>query len=267
MSRAITDIIQQWRTIIKPARGPRPTADQLKEIIKTRPNSLEAKIATSPAARIMASPLRQCALQRRIFPSKLLLRFGLGWHPETKRVWAYPTIQGKTHGAGYYVSLQRRLLDVLKGGIVYNSVFRGNAMYRADMTDRVQDGLCQASLKEFLKIPTSSIHILQPVDESSWVSDKPAPMGYQCIIILQQNHTDFCAHDHSVYIQSEDKTQKEIPCYYIKDLWSDKQISQISQRLNITPEQQRVSALGVPKSFETVDLAVELWRCREFIVN
>jgi hypothetical protein len=53
-----------------------------------------------------------------IYYLELLLRFGLAWHPETGRNWAFPTLR-KSKGFGYYVNLKKDILQLLqKGGNV-----------------------------------------------------------------------------------------------------------------------------------------------------
>lgn len=54
-------------------------------------------------------------LKQLIHRVELLLRFGLAWHPETNRNWAFPTLR-KTTGFGYYVNFKREILQVLQKG-------------------------------------------------------------------------------------------------------------------------------------------------------
>ena len=91
-------------------------------------------------AAMLASPLRKCGFHSRIFPSSklvntkcilvclvlllkhhikgLLLRFGLAWHPETNRNWAYPTTDSKSEneGFGYYIQLKKGVVEAIQKG-------------------------------------------------------------------------------------------------------------------------------------------------------
>jgi hypothetical protein len=47
---------------------------------------------------------------------EILLRFGIGWHPDTNQLWAYIT-PGKRHeysGRGYYITLSQYILGSIK---------------------------------------------------------------------------------------------------------------------------------------------------------
>ncbi|EIE81444.1 hypothetical protein RO3G_06149 [Rhizopus delemar RA 99-880] len=197
-----------------------------------------------------------------MFPSKLLLRFGTGWHTETNMLWAFPTIgQKKLPGRGYYVNLQKRVLEVLKRG-GFNAVFYGTANYRSDMTEHVENLLFKESFQQFIKHPISSYHILKPLSTSEWSSSFDNTMGYQCILLMDRQHTGkVCELGHHIYIQSSNQVQSNLPCYSVKHLWTAEQMDQVIQQFD-----HDHIALGIPKSLKTVDLAVTLWRCRKFLV-
>ncbi|KAG1449529.1 hypothetical protein G6F46_005440 [Rhizopus delemar] len=262
MSTLISNIIKQWKNVKTKKRAPPPNTPHLKRIINRHPDSLEAKVAVSPYARILASPLRHCSFHRRMFPSKLLLRFGTGWHTETNMLWAFPTIgQKKLPGRGYYVNLQKRVLEVLKRG-GFNAVFYGTANYRSDMTEHVENLLFKESFQQFIKHPISSYHILKPLSTSEWSSSFDNTMGYQCILLMDRQHTGkVCELGHHIYIQSSNQVQSNLPCYSVKHLWTAEQMDQVIQQFD-----HDHIALGIPKSLKTVDLAVTLWRCRKFLV-
>lgn len=161
----------------------------------------------------------------------------------------------KTSGKGVYVSLSKKVLDIFgKGG--YKAAFRGSAVYRVDMMDHVERLICNESFIQFSKCPIGTFHILTPSSSpSQWNSNKPSAMGYQCILSFE--HTDsVCVLDHQ--IQSIDAQHHHIPYYSLQHIWTKKQIESIK-----LPQQPIV--LGVPKTLETVDLGVALWRCREFL--
>ncbi|EPB81729.1 hypothetical protein HMPREF1544_11548 [Mucor circinelloides 1006PhL] len=147
--RPVSAIIKDWHK--KSIRQDRKTPSQIRKLIQQDPNSFEARLHTSPYASILASPLRKCSFHSRIFPSKLLLRFGLAWHPETNRNWAFPTLR-KASGFGYYVSFKKEILQILQKG-AYQAIFRGAATYRSDMVEHVQDVLFQQTYTEFCKHP------------------------------------------------------------------------------------------------------------------
>ncbi|OBZ89114.1 hypothetical protein A0J61_02839 [Choanephora cucurbitarum] len=113
----VTELMQRWSKQA-PKRAEKLSKCQISEMIKTTPNSLEARLAVNPYAAMLASPLRKCGFHSRIFPSSLLLRFGLAWHPETNRNWAYPTTDSKSEneGFGYYIQLKKGVVEAIQKG-------------------------------------------------------------------------------------------------------------------------------------------------------
>ncbi|KAG0174567.1 hypothetical protein DFQ28_005722 [Apophysomyces sp. BC1034] len=256
----IASIVRQWRQ--KPAtRDPRPTPRQLQAFVQNDPESLQAKVAMSPYAAIMASPLRLCKFSRGVFPSKLLIRFGIGWHPKSKQAWVHPTI-GKSQSQGNYVKLQRRTLEVFhsKGG--YRGVFRGAATFREDMTEEVQKVVFRHAFDLFRQTPYGGYPILR-LKGSHWISEMDV-RGFQCILLLGGPLTETlaCSLDNKVEVVPTQKEYDKIPCYDARKIWSEKEADEICEQLGLVS--QETVALGVPKDKATVDLAVALWRCREF---
>lgn len=123
------------------------------------------------------------------------------------------------------------------------------------MVDHVESLICKESFIQFKKRPMNTFHVLKKSSSSSsssqWISDIPSTMGYQCILSFEQTKT-MCDLDHTINNQ-----YTNIPCYHVNDIWTKEQIESIQLS-------DKSIVLGVPKTLETVDLAVALWRCREF---
>ncbi|KAF7732014.1 hypothetical protein EC973_007119 [Apophysomyces ossiformis] len=257
---AYLQTVHQW---IKrpPAKNRRLKPNQLRVLIQKDPESLQAKVAMSPYAAIMASPLRLCKFNRSVFPSKLLIRFGMGWHQKSNKVWVHPTT-GKSLSQGHYVKLQRRVLEQFhsKGG--YRSTFRGAAIYRDDMTEEVQKLVYQHALSLFLQLRYRDYPLLR-AERPQWVCDKDV-QGFQCILLLRGLPTEGSTTSlhNTITIGPTSKQHKMIPCYDVRELWNENEIAEICNQLNL-PSQETI-VLGIPKDVTTVDLAVALWRCREF---
>ncbi|CAO0799257.1 unnamed protein product [Mucor circinelloides] len=219
--RPVSAIIKDWHK--KSIRQDRKTPSQIRKLIQQDPNSFEARLHTSPYASILASPLRKCSFHSRIFPSKLLLRFGLAWHPETNRNWAFPTLR-KASGFGYYVSFKKEILQILQKG-AYQAIFRGAATYRSDMVEHVQDVLFQQTYTEFCKHPIQMYDVLEPTTDKHWKSTASAP--YQCILSFNATGTAICELDHQI------QSQKQVPCYNVHQIWSQESINHLKSQLNI----------------------------------
>ncbi|KAI8970240.1 hypothetical protein BDF20DRAFT_825781 [Mycotypha africana] len=192
---------------------------------------------------------------------ELLLRFGIGWHPKTKLYWAFPTFK-KVKGLGYYVHLQKEVLESLQKG-AYNATFRGVATYRTDMLQHVEQLLFKQPLSEMQQCPSNIYHTVRPTSsKSKWEVDDSqkqlAPMGYQCI--LSFNQTDirpFCELDHQI------GDQKNIPCYNMYKLCSTDAAAKLLSDVRILSNEP--VAFALPKQPGTLNLAISLWRCRQFI--
>ncbi|KAL9543541.1 hypothetical protein MBANPS3_008065 [Mucor bainieri] len=250
--RPLNAIIKEWHK--RSIRENRKTPSQISKLIQENPDALEAKLHTNPYASILASPLRKCSFHSRLFPSKLLLRFGLAWHPETNRNWAFPTLR-KTSGFGYYVNFKKEILQVLQKG-AYQATFRGAATYRSDMVEHVQDVLFQQTHAEFSKHPIQMYDALELVKDKQWKSNK-GPVEYQCILSFDGTSTTVCELDHQT------QTQQHVPCYNMHHIWSPEITDRLKSQLHIPKDAPL--ALGVPKSVATVQLATDLWHCRQFI--
>ncbi|GAN00972.1 hypothetical protein MAM1_0003d00400 [Mucor ambiguus] len=229
--RPLSTIIKDWSK--KSIRENRKTPSQIRKLIKENPDALEAKLYTNPY--------------------ELLLRFGLAWHLETNRNWAFPTLR-KTTGFGYYVNLKKEILQVLQKG-AYQATFRGAATYRSDMVEHVQDVLFQQTYTEFSKHPIQMYDTLEPITDKQWKSNGSAE--YQCILSFDATQTTLCELDHHT------QTQQHVPCYNMHRIWSPENMDHLKSQLNL-PKNASV-ALGVPKSIETIQLATDLWHCRQFI--
>lgn len=202
--------------------------------------------------------------------SELLLRFGIGLHPETMDQIVYATVERRPQGGkGSYMLLRKSLVDAIKKGgnsnpsfcsnananlnlflSEYRAVIRSQAKYRQDMPDYVQQKLCMYANECFNKVQAKSLCIpLQPntKDAKSWKCDK----SIQCILRLQ-NGSSFCELDHRIEAANE-----PIPCYNATQLWSKETVDALQNKYN-------APAIGIIKSFESVDLAIALWRCRQY---
>ncbi|KAI9272545.1 hypothetical protein BY458DRAFT_508582 [Sporodiniella umbellata] len=227
---------------------------EIRQLVKRDGDGLAAKVAQSPYARMLASPLRLCGYHNKIFPSKLLLRFGTGWHPETQSVWAFPTVGGKQEGRGYYINLRKKVMEVLKTGDI-RKVFYGTAHYRVDMTDHVQRLLADESFKRFSSFSLNSFCRLEALGENVWQCPD-ADLDFQCVLVLDPDQS-LCQLEGVIH--TGNRVQYSVPCYNVAQLWTQAQLEPILTQLGPTQV-----ALGVSKSLKTVDLAIDLWRCRKF---
>lgn len=134
------------------------------------------------------------------------------------------------------------------------------------MIEHVENRLAQESLKEFKKQPIDTYHILSNTSSSqssTWkANDSSASMGYQCILLFDPNtKSNLCKSEHQ--IQNLGTTHNNIPCYKVHQIWSKEEIESILSEL--PPSENNMVALGVPKTLETVDLAIALWRQKKFL--
>jgi hypothetical protein len=128
------------------------------------------------------------------------------------------------------------------------------------MTEHTQKLLFKQSLKEFERYPIEKYTLLSPLSASQWTSAHglTSPLGYQCILLFDvQDSSLICQLDHKI------DSHTHIPCYNMQQFWSKHDIEAIKSQLN----HKTPFALGVPKTKETVQLAIDLWRCRQFITN
>ncbi|CEP18009.1 hypothetical protein [Parasitella parasitica] len=253
--RPLSAIIKDWNT--KSRIPGRKTPSQLRKAIKEAPDSMEAKLHTNPYGICINYHQRSPLIIYRIFPSKLLLRFGLAWHPETSRKWAFPTLR-KTSGFGYYVNFKKDVLQELQKG-AYQAIFRGVATYRSDMLEHVQNAVFQQTYTEFCNHPVHIYDILTPIKEKQWTGTVEYIAEYQCILAFDVTDTTICELDHQI------RSQHHIPCYNMSQLWPQESIEKLKIQLNIPKESSLT--LGVPRSMNTVQLAIDLWHCRQFITQ
>jgi hypothetical protein len=126
------------------------------------------------------------------------------------------------------------------------------------MVDHVQNVLFQQSFIEFCKHPIHTYDILTPVTGKQWKSSSET-IEYQCILTFDTTNTTICSLDHQI------QAQKHIPCYNMQQIWSQESIDDLKLQLNI-PKALSMT-LGVRKSVDTVQLAIDLWHCRQFITQ
>lgn len=153
----------------------------------------------------------------------------------------------------------RAVPDMDWGCIAYQTTFRGAATYRSDMVEHVQKTLFQQTFDEFSKHPLQIYDALEPVADGHWKGKAPAAAAaeYQCILVLDATRTALCELDHQT------PTQQHVPCYNMHHIWPLEKVDHLKAQLNIPTNAPL--ALGVPKSIDTVQLATDLWHCRQFI--
>ncbi|KAI9010986.1 hypothetical protein CLU79DRAFT_446354 [Phycomyces nitens] len=203
---------------------------------------------------------------RRTFPSKLLIRFGVGYHPKTDRIWAFPTLE-KPHelsGKGYYVKLRKDVLELF-GTKGHYAAFKMGATYRTDMSQTIEKAIYQQALDLFrqraLWVP------LKLVGHRQWqvVQEDDAQKGFQCIVIikgLSEPSRQCCELNHKIGLGPSASSEtprilQNVPCYDSQQFWSEAERDEICKELNITGD---TAVIGIPKHIKTVELAVALWR-------
>jgi len=123
------------------------------------------------------------------------------------------------------------------------------------MVEHVQDVLFRQTHTEFCKHPIQMYDTLEPVTAKHWKSKGSAE--YQCILSFDTTKITLCELDHQT------ETQQHVPCYNMHRIWSPEDMDRLKSQLNI-PKNTPLG-LGVPKSIDTVQLAIDLWHCRQFI--
>lgn len=130
------------------------------------------------------------------------------------------------------------------------------------MTEHVEELLFQQTLGNFRQLPINMYSLLScsSTSSSQWtlVHGPSSPLGYQCILLFgSPDPSMICQLDHTI------DSQAHIPCYNMEQFWSKEDIDLIQSQLHLnTP-----FALGVPKTNDTKQLGINLWRCRQFITN
>ncbi|KAI9485900.1 MAG: hypothetical protein EXX96DRAFT_534215 [Benjaminiella poitrasii] len=231
--RPVAAIVKDWKT-------------------KQSPSSLEARLATNP--NVLCSGHSIFTLKALFFLQshasfwllELLLRFGIAWHPQTKLNWAFPTIKKINRGFGYYVKLDRKILyEIQKGG--YKAIFRSNTVaFRTDMIEHTETLLRDQTFLEFNK------HHLHMYDVFSSPADLRCMISasdYQCILVLDS-------------IIEEDDMDIHMPYYYLHQIWSKEQMDTVASKLSSS-----ACAIGIPRRTDTVRLAIDFWRCKQFLTT
>ncbi|SAM02789.1 hypothetical protein [Absidia glauca] len=212
----------------KPLKSaPRPTKHQMRQWVAEDPDSLQAKLAVSPYAAILASPMRYCTFHRKKYPSHLLARFGLGLDPTTYKPTAYPT-QDHDSGRGYYVKLNRKVLQQIQSK-EYKRLFRGDVRYAKSMATHLEHVMIQDLIHQAQALPP-----LIPIDNET------EHHQYQCIL----------------HMNASSLSETKAPVYDVS--------SPPWQPLHQTLPQS-CAALGVPKSIDTVPLAIALHRFNQWV--
>ncbi|CAO3588328.1 unnamed protein product [Absidia cylindrospora] len=231
-----------------PKKAPPLTKSQLQ---KLDPDSLQAKLATSAYAAILASPMRYCTFHRKCFPSRkvcfwfvsvthspfpsgLLQRFELGLHPETHAAWAFPSDTGDGHG--YYAKLHAGVLAQVQKQD-HKRMLRGMARYSKNMNQYLNQQMMQAL-----------------VDQSSLVQYTRTPSSdddYQCILLLKpplpSTPTITTTTTYALY------TPPWQPLY-------DALLAHLG-------EKDVPASLGVVKSMDSVPFAVALFRYHQWLLS
>jgi predicted RNA-binding protein YlxR (DUF448 family) len=91
----------------------------------------------------LLSPVRQCIVTRRLFPSRLLIRFGLAMEAASGKKFAVPfaTREDGFTGRSVYVFCDKQILEFAVKGNVFSRAFRQGVHTKKDMVDRVEQHL------------------------------------------------------------------------------------------------------------------------------
>ncbi|KAI8333071.1 hypothetical protein BC941DRAFT_435012 [Chlamydoabsidia padenii] len=215
-------------------KAPRPTKHQLRQWQVDEPDSLQAKLAVSPYAAILASPMRQCTFHRKHYPSHLLARFGLGLDPTTYKPTAYPS---EKDGRGYYLKLNRKVLDQIQTK-ESRRLFRGEVVYTKTMATHLEHVMIQALVRQAHTMPFIPLYYRQ----NQWTVEDGSPIEpqkYQCLLAV-----------------NPPPSSQDIQLYDLQTpAWEP-----LRQALQIPGE-----AMGVPKSVDTVSFAVDLYRFHQWV--
>ncbi|KAI7859717.1 hypothetical protein BDC45DRAFT_553457 [Circinella umbellata] len=220
------------------------------------PKTLQEKVMASPYATILASPLRLCGYHRRMFPSKMLLRFGLMRDPKSDKILPVSEITStKPNGPNdhkHYVRLRRPIIDNLsqKGS---KAIFLGKTEFQKDTMEIVRRESVNNVQKKYNILLSSSssssssqYNQLIRLENDLWkpLSSNDIDVRYHCILISSSDENVPFYQSHRIENQ-----QSVIPCYNISRLWK--------------PSIEKDIAYGLVQLPITVELAVALYRCRE----
>ncbi|KAI8388742.1 uncharacterized protein BYT42DRAFT_561068 [Radiomyces spectabilis] len=253
-------------------------------------------LITSYIANILASPLRRCQFHLRMFPAKLLARFQLGLHPKTLMPWVYTSMYDKhrSKGKGVYVKLHTKALEMFRTRQGFLAAFQKSVYYRVDMTDHVSRLTLTHALKLLRQVPSHQLRLLHPVPgsasaptrwqcmESTEQQFHVAVNGFQCLLLLTSTpESPFIDLGHEIQCKtlgtesapvpesmSDTQIFRHIPCYDMRRLWSAEEIDEICHDIKREYPQlctDSTFAIGIPKSIDTVDVAVALWQCRALL--
>ncbi|KAI9318930.1 hypothetical protein BX666DRAFT_1921121 [Dichotomocladium elegans] len=195
-----------------------------------------------------------------MLPAKMLLRFGRVLRPSMKtspRIVAYPEVgQKETSGQKSFIKLQKSILEQVEKGANYKAVFRGECdVFDTEMSERVQHEL-QMYARNILN-PRWMVNLNASFSTSrEWSS----PVPLQCVLILRDPSISFpfCELDHMVNSES---SSIAVPCYDVRRIWQQQQIDSL-----IDPSDQRERIVtGIIKSPASVEFAIALWRCRQYL--
>ncbi|KAG2223401.1 hypothetical protein INT45_002896 [Circinella minor] len=230
-------------------KAKRPSISQKKQ--NAIPKTLQEKVMASPYATILASPLRLCGYQRRMFPSKMLLRFGLMRNPKKDEILPVSEVTNtKPNGPNdhkHYVRLRRPILDDLsqKGS---KAIFLGKTEFQKDTMNIVRRESVNNVQKKYntLLLSSSQYKQLIRLENDLWkpLSSNDIDEHYHCILISSSDENVPFYQSHRI-----ENRQGVIPCYNISRLWKDSIEKDI--------------AYGLVQLPINVELAVALYRCRE----
>ncbi|KAI9243486.1 hypothetical protein BDA99DRAFT_566636 [Phascolomyces articulosus] len=210
-------------------------------------NTLEDKVAASPYAAMLASPLRLCMYHRRMFPSRMLLRFGMVQDKYKNKLYPLPEV-GRTKPSGpngikRYVRLRRPIFDELsqKGSKL---IFLGKAEFQKDTMEIIHHEIALYAQNHY-KNNNNYLKELSRLENDLWQSSSNE-ITYQCILISSTDEkTPFYQHHRIINPQGKLST---LPCY---------NIARIGENLD-------KEGYGVVKSASTVELAIALYRYGAF---
>ncbi|KAI8093919.1 uncharacterized protein BX664DRAFT_116943 [Halteromyces radiatus] len=239
-TQRIQQLAQQWKS--KPKKIERLSKQELRQLSINEPTNLQVKLASSPYAAILASPIRYCTFHRKHFPSYLLMRFGIGLHPTTRKQWAYPTVQPDRRqdniGKGHYVKLNHDVLEQVQRK-EHKRLFRGQAEYAPGMTSHIESLMMECILQDMARTEYISIKQDTTLDAYDW-------NAYQCILVLSDQW----------FAKLNESTS--LTCYDLSNpKW--KPLHDMLRPLT------KYDAVAIPKTLDTVSLAIQLFRFHQLI--
>ncbi|CAI2170289.1 2112_t:CDS:2 [Funneliformis geosporum] len=259
---------------------------------------LEKNVFINPYASMIGGPIRQCIYHQRWFPKDFLVRFIRAYDDETSSVWIVPDFMEeggtKRPGKGNWIRCNAKtLLNVLKEGKY--KMIDNQAYWRKDMQEHIWKILVEDSILRFDRIidrlgthrfpmkKESAFHPVIKAENSNRFESYTKPiLGLNCKkkskkksddsyipLKILPNHigsiekVSYISHKDDISDKFDDVNfvTRNIPFYYVKTIWGDEGIEKIKNYLNLS---QRHSMIGVVSASQTKQLAISLWKLRNY---